>query len=133
MTQINITRKLTQADKAKLVELGLMEEVKEASPKGKKLTQAVLKGLKGGNYVANQKDFASRCSGLTTTANPNRKHTLKGYEDNPWHFVDTKWLSRWLPEGSRAIAPKGVWDIRISGLKTTFLVHYSEVRIIPTK
>lgn len=133
MTQIQVTRKLTQADKAQLVELGLMEAPQEASPKGKKLTQAVLKGLQEGNYVANQTAFAVRCSGLKTTANTEGGHTLKEYADAPWQFVATSWLNRLLPKGSRAIAPKGLWDIMIRGQQATFLVHYSEVRIISTK
>ena len=134
MTQINITRKLTQADREKLVELGILEAPKKkASPLGKKLAKAVLKGLKGGKYPAEQTDFAVRCSSLKTTANPEGGHTLAEYAKEPWLFVSTSYLNTILPKGQRAIAPKGLWHIMIRGLKTTFLVHYSEVRIISTK
>ena len=132
MTQINITRKLTQADMEKLVELGLMEAPKEASPKGKKLTKTALKGLNDGKFPAEQTDFAVRCSSLPTTANPEGGHTLAEYAKEPWLFVSTSYLNRLLPKGQRAIAPKGLWHIMIRGLKPTFLVHYSEVRILST-
>lgn len=129
MAQQKFTRELTQADMAQLVELGLIEPPKVVKAESKKLTLAILKGLQDGNFVANQTAFAVRCSGLKTTTNPNRPYTLKEYTDKPWQFVATSWLSALLPKGSRAIAPKGLWDIRISGLKTTFLVHYSEVQV----